>query len=318
MTNYLIEANKNFYEELYKSLDDESDDDTNVCQITGLPLSVHAITLECKHQFNYESLYKEICRQKYDFKTYDLNTLIHKDQQKVRESKLDYFIKCPYCRNIQFTILPYYDDLGFDKKYGVNSLDVSLRPLSTSHNENNQPGVYYGSDDYTYTLYGKLFKKGQCCHTITSSVGGNVLCSSKYVTTIEGISLSYCKYHYKSKLKDHKLLERKKIIENKKNEKEKKLKEKEEKLNERKKLFDETNAIRIEKGKPPLKRLPRLKQKVENVVESVQEIGQYVPDNEDIDVGGCNSIIKSGSNKGKKCGCKKIYENGLCKRHSQK
>ena len=33
---------------------------------------------------------------------------------------------------------------------------------------------------------------------------------------------------------------------------------------------------------------------------------------------GCKSILKTGVNKGKQCGCQKINENGFCKRHSVK
>ena len=91
---------------------------------------------------------------------------------------------------------------------------------------------------------------------------------------------------------------------------------KKEKLDERKKLFEEKNAEREAKGLPPLKRLPVIKKKVENIVEQQNNpIQQYVPDLVQF---GCNAILKSGPNKGKLCGCIKIQENGLCKRHLPK
>ena len=71
MSKIIIEGNINFYDELYKTLNEDSDDENNLCQITGLPLETNAITLECKHKFNYEPLYKEIYKQKYVFKTYE-------------------------------------------------------------------------------------------------------------------------------------------------------------------------------------------------------------------------------------------------------
>ena len=48
--------------------------------------------------------------------------------------ELDYFIKCPYCRSIQFTILPYHEELALEQKYGVNSLDKKLPNSVSIHN----------------------------------------------------------------------------------------------------------------------------------------------------------------------------------------
>jgi hypothetical protein len=230
MSKYTIEGNINFQDELYKLLDEESDNEDELCQITGLPLKDKFVTLECKHHFNYDAVYKEIYKQKYEFNTYARKALHKKDLQKLRHSKLDYFIKCPYCRNLQFTILPYYEELGLKEIYGINSLD---------------------------------------------------------------------------KTEKNKIMAVKAAI----------YKEREEKMNERKKLLEEKNAEREAKGLPPLKRLPIIKKKVENVVEKGQTIQAYVPDDEQT---GCKAILKSGPNKGNECRCKKIEANGLCKRHSPK
>ena len=93
-------------------------------------------------------------------------------------------------------------------------------------------------------------------------------------------------------------------------------KEREEKMNERKKLLEEKNIEREAKGLPPLKRLHIIKKKTKNVVtQQNHTIQQYVPDEEQI---GCIAILKSGPNKGKKCGCKKVEANDLCKRHCPK
>jgi hypothetical protein len=303
MTKHKIEGNLNFYDELYKSLDDSDDDETNMCQITGLPLIDKSVTLECNHCFNYDALYKEICRQKYDFKTYDTHTLSNKDQQKLRNSGFNYFIKCPYCRTIQFTILPYYEELGLEKKYGINSLDTTLpsAPISKTY--------YKGQDNHTFTRFGVTFKKGQCCHTT------NYECISSYVALIPDTNLSYCQYHYRINLKNYKLTEKKKILDEKNKVKQELKNKKEELMNERKKLFEEKNIERVAKGLPPLKRLPIIKKKIENVIEQQNQlIPQYVPE----EINGCHAILKSGPNKGKQCGCKKIEASGLCKRHIQK
>ena len=245
MAKYQLEGNINFYEELFKSLDNDSDDEDSLCLISGLPLTNNMVCLECKHKFNYEPLYKEICKQKLVYKTYTIDTLTKQLALKFKESCLDYFIKCPYCRNIQFNILPYYEDLGHEKIYGVNSLDKTLPSalvkIGSSHYHPAYSGPYYGSDDYTILMFGTLFKKGQCCENIAELC----LCNSKYVGTIPNTNLSYCKYHYKNGLRKFKLSEKKKIADEKNKQKEVLNKQKEEVLNERKKLFDEKNNERI-------------------------------------------------------------------------
>jgi hypothetical protein len=310
MSKYTIEGNINFQEELYKLLDEESDNEDECCQITGLPLKDKYVNLECNHHFNYDALYKEIYKQKYEFRTYDVNALSKKDLQKFRDSKLDYFIKCPYCRNLQFTVLPYYNELGLKEIYGINSLDKTLPNTVILHNHHSS-GPYYGDPNYTFNMYGVTFKSGTCCYvTETGNKGINNKCIYQYVSTIPNTELTYCKYHYRTGLRNHKKSEKNKIMAAKAA----LYKEKQEKMNERKKLLEEKNAEREAKGLPPLKRLPIIKKKVENVVEQGQTIQAYVPE-EDV---GCKAILKSGPNKGKECGCKKIEANGLCKRHLPK
>ena len=124
MVKYIIEGGIDFYEELYKSLDEpDADNDIETCQITGLPLEERFVTMECNHKFNYVALYTEIYKQKFVFQTYKFSSLTDSDQLKFKDAKKDYFIKCPYCRSIQFTLLPYYDDSALDKRYGINSLE---------------------------------------------------------------------------------------------------------------------------------------------------------------------------------------------------
>ena len=294
MTNYNIEGNINFYNELFKSLDDESEDEATLCQINGLPLDANSVKLECSHQFNYAPLYKEICTQKFNFKTYDTNALNKKDYLKVKDSKLDYFIKCPYCRHIQFTILPYYEELGLKPKYGVNSLDPSLTDKPKLYNK-------YGSDDYTFYLYNKLFKKGECCVIVNDLA--NTKCSYMYTTLVENSDKSFCQLHYRSGIKQIKMNEKQKQKDDLK-------KQKEDVLEAKQKLLDEKNTERVAKGLAPLKRLPTIK----NVVQQPQTIGAYGPDEEQSI--GCKAVLKSGPNKGSNCGCNKIDETGLCKRHA--
>jgi len=306
MSKYTIEGNINFKEELNKLLDEDSENEDELCQITGLPLKDKHVVLECNHHFNYDALYNEIYKQKYEFKTYEPNSLSNKNLQKFRESSLDYFIKCPYCRNIQFTLLPYYKELDLTELYGINSLDKTLP------NTIIMP-CYKPKQDFVNPHYCKFhgfdleFKQGECCEKI-NNFGDK--CIHKYVSIIPNTQLFYCIYHYKKAIKSYKISEKKKVLDAKIAAK----KEKNDKMNEKKKLLEEKNAERESKGLVPLKRLPVIKKKIENIVEQVQTIQQYVPE-EDI---GCIFIQKSGPKKGKNCRCKKIEANGLCKRHSVK
>jgi hypothetical protein len=303
---YKLEGDINFYDSLIKSLDNDSDSDDEdlLCKISGIPLEDKMVILECNHKFNYEALYKEINKQKFEFKTYDTYSLPIKEQLKMRELKVDYFIKCPYCRNIQFTILPYYEELGLKKIYGINSL------------ENKKEYGTYGTKDYEVYYYGRKFKKGICSHTDT-----NYICNNNFVASVpnsENPQLFYCPYHFRAGLKKYNLKEKQKKIEEKN-------KLKEESLVARQKLFEEKNLLRASKGLPPLKCLPKLKQVIENVIKPGEPIGQYIPEveansstNTNTNTNTnliCKMILKTGPNKGKECGCKKIVENNLCKRH---
>jgi hypothetical protein len=276
MLKYTIEGNINFKDELYKLLDIDSDDEEKLCQITGAKLTDKHVILECNHHFNYDSLYKEIYNQKYKFKTYntatyDTETLTQTNKQKFIDSGLDYYIKCPYCRNIQFTILPYYEELGLKQIYGINSLDKTL-PNSIVESNSSIP---FDSNNHAYKLYGKIFKKGHCCEKI-NSFGDE--CPYKFVTLISETQLYYCKNHYKQAIISLKMSKKKKIVDAKLAIK----KESEDKLLEKKKLLEEQNAERVKNGLLPLK---RIRIKVENIVENQSHVIQNYISEEEVD--GC-------------------------------
>ena len=65
MNKYKIEGNIDFFEELYKSLDNEEnlDEDTNTCLITNQSLTDKFIQLQCGHKFNYVPLFLDIKNQ---------------------------------------------------------------------------------------------------------------------------------------------------------------------------------------------------------------------------------------------------------------
>lgn len=282
MSKYTIEGNVNFQDELFKMLNEDSDDEDadNLCQITGLPLTDKHVTLECNHRFNYVSLYNEIYKQKYVFKTYNPNTFTKEEMDVFLKCKPDYFIKCPYCRNIQFSILPYYKELELKKIWGINS-------DSKSSDEKSCYELWLGC--HSFTMYGATFMPGKCCTTSYN-------CLQKYVAHIPTTQLTYCQSHYKYELKCVNMGIKLALQKEKEKEKEKKKQAKIDANNEKIKLLEEKNAERLVQGLPPLKRLPSVK------IDAVNEVS-------------CKALLKSGSNKGKPCSCKKIFENELCVRH---
>ena len=190
---YNIEGGINFYNELSKSLNNNDNDNNNdnECLISCMPLTENYVTLECNHKFNYKPLYKEICQQKFVYKTYASHTLNSKDMQKWRDSQSPSFIRCPYCRNIQFNIIPYYPEMNLPRKYGINSLELTPCIKRIPH----------GHDDYTFTLFGITFKKGICAN---ADLEDNDVTCPQYVSEIPDTTISYCRYHYKKALKEHK------------------------------------------------------------------------------------------------------------------
>ena len=110
--NYIIEDGIDFFAELAKDSNENENvnDDTETCLLTGTPLSRNYITLKCNHKFNYHSLFNEIVKQK----------TIYNPNDNVRLSINQ--IKCPYCRQINHHLLPYIPcEKGILKINGVNS-----------------------------------------------------------------------------------------------------------------------------------------------------------------------------------------------------
>jgi hypothetical protein len=74
--------------------------------------------MDCGHKFNYIPLYKDIYNHKKKYNRMESGG----QQSKINE------IRCPYCRNIQKGVLPYYDDLGLEKVHGVNTIISETKP----------------------------------------------------------------------------------------------------------------------------------------------------------------------------------------------
>lgn len=101
--------NDTFLNDVLSMLD--KNDNENVCLISQSELEKDYVTLECGHKFNYNSIYEELKNQK-----------SYKNKYEIQNLK-SYQLKCPYCRNIQNKILPFYKDKleQYPKIYGVNS-----------------------------------------------------------------------------------------------------------------------------------------------------------------------------------------------------
>ena len=301
--NYKLAENINFYDELYKSLDDdESDiDETNLCQITGLELKDRFVTLNCKHVFNYDAIYTEICKQKFEFKTYTSESLSSAELKVWRQRGYDYFIRCPYCRSIQYDLLPYYDDMPHIQKYGVNTNDVEYRVIDkSSHITNN----VYNSGNYTYKVYGYTFKKGICQKITVNSAGKNLPCYNSFVSEVIGSDKTYCPCHIRQVAKDYKFALKLKVLEDKQKAKEEKQKAKEDKINALIESKIESKSKSKSKSKP--------KSKITNtVISQTTEISEFIPTETDQL---CVAILKTGLRSGQECGLK-VYSGNMCKRH---
>ena len=114
MSNYIIEDNINFYNELKKSLNNDNDNNNdnsngNNCLISNEILDNTHITLPCKHSFNYIPLYQDVYKQKICFNNSELI--------KLKQNQM----KCPYCRTVINYILPYdFNIPNILKVKGVN------------------------------------------------------------------------------------------------------------------------------------------------------------------------------------------------------
>ena len=291
MKKYNIEGNVNFFAELEKSLISDSEESLNVCQITGLPLTDKHVKMRCGHVFNYESIYTEICKQKFEFHSYTLDSLSQSDLKMFRESGIQHFIKCPYCRSIQTELLPYYEELGLMQKYGVNTSDIVYKVVDNMSYMNN-------TTTQSYKCYGYTFTKGIC--SAVSNVNEKfVPCYNSWVSEIPGLNKMFCPRHIRAYAKGYKIDKKKKKIQSKLELKEENKKKKE-----------------LEKAEKELKK--NTKKTINKVVVVTNIINEFVPEDKINDqstlISGCIAILKTGLRKGQTCDVK-IFNDNLCKRH---
>lgn len=315
MTKYKIEGGIDFYEELYKSLDIEeneqkTDEDNNLCLITNQPLTDKYFQIDCGHKFNYIPLYLDIKNHKQKFNGMEgSSSRLQTDE-----------IRCPYCRKKQKGLLPYYEELNLAKIHGVNFIDINIKSHNSSHNSNyktcefltyninfdasgNNP-VETSSDNLGNCKFTKCFHLGsQINYFHGNTEGENYGDEKHYCWNHKKQMVKKYKQDIKDKAKDD--LKKAKLIakeQAKKSKDEEKQKEKEEKQ----KTKDETK-----KNKEDAKKTNKSKQPSENVVLGSSIITDLAGNELII---GCQEILKLGPNKGTHCGCKIVLEN-MCKRH---
>jgi len=98
------------------------------CLISKEPI-VHKITLPCQHSFEYYYLYQEVIEQK--------------------NRHIEYF-KCPYCRTMYYSTLPYYEIEDVKKIVHVNYNNKQLLPM-------------FPCSWKDCTLFGNVYKNGNYC-----------------------------------------------------------------------------------------------------------------------------------------------------------
>jgi len=111
--NYILPEGFDFYTELKNESEGlEKCHYDNNCLISGIELTVeNSLRLDCGHTFDYVSLFNDIQESKYgtSYKSNYTSTKLR-----------DHQLRCPYCRQIQNRILPYYPELVKKRIRGVN------------------------------------------------------------------------------------------------------------------------------------------------------------------------------------------------------
>jgi hypothetical protein len=112
MANYILPDGFDF-ESALNQADDEGSDQSDFCLISHEPLCSPFVTLSCGHRFNYCPLYNEVLEQK-KTRSEGGNSL---ETTRLFSNQM----KCPYCRNVENHVLPYFPGLGVPKTSYVNA-----------------------------------------------------------------------------------------------------------------------------------------------------------------------------------------------------
>ena len=297
---YNTEDNLDFFSELYKSLDtienqEKTEEDDNYCLISGDLLTDRFVTMKCGHKFNYAPLFNDIMHHKLKFNSLESSNKLKCDE-----------IRCPYCRHKQNEVLPYYEDMSFEKMNGVNFYSPKLPEIKNYCNYNYHPCEFKKENPYFDSMIEESFsnKKFVKCY-----YNGNAL--NAYNDT-----KCYCYKHTKTMVSKYKLEIYNKIKEDARKVKEelKLKKEMDKQLKEQAKMQQKQEKLG-KKTTKKVKKIIKLEEDDANIIISSDiTIGtEIVP----IYLNKCSVILKSGTNKGNQCMCN-IFQDALCKRHYSK
>jgi hypothetical protein len=310
MNKYKIEGEIDFFSELYKSLDNEGDtniDDSNLCLITNQPLIDKFVTLKCGHKFNYIPLYNDLVNHKKKFNMLEATS-----------GKLGYNeIRCPYCRNKEDGVLPYYSDLGLKNVPGVNVPAKIEEPIY--HNKRCEyliPNLNFDPSSNNiieigsaHDLYNCKFYK--CHHSYTSLIVPSYGDNKYYCWHHKKIVLKKYKQEAVEKLKQEKQQLKEQVKKAKEEAKQKEKEEKQKEKEEKQKSKEEQKKMAMQEKKKNGSKQNNINKNKDTDEEQNVIIGLI--DNSVL-LNHCNEILKTGPNKGGHCSiC--IYKDNLCKRH---
>ena len=273
MTKYNIEGGIDFYNELYANLDQPEDDnahDKGVCLITNDKLTDRHYEMKCGHKFNYAPLYNDLVNHRKKFNSMESGGNVLSKSE----------IRCPYCRERQTGVLPYYEDMGLEMIEGVNA--VYIKPIKCSfvwdneHFDANCP-----EDDFNQ-------KTIKCCNDGMKTILPDFKNVGFYCCKHGNVILSKHAKELKEKQKQEKLAA--------------KLKEKQE------------NAL----AKISAKAVANANKALAKAFGA--EVNACVKDSTEENVvisseKWCVEILKTGDRKGHQCSYNKVYGQARCKRH---
>jgi predicted NAD-dependent protein-ADP-ribosyltransferase YbiA (DUF1768 family) len=300
MKKYKTEGNVDFFDELYKSLDEKEDtfkteEDEDKCLITNQLLTDKFVKLECGHKFNYIPLFNDIKNHKSKFNSLECSKTMLKENE----------IRCPYCRKKQSSVLPYYEDLIMDKINGVNHYDISSN-VSNLGCFYSQPGCQF---TYNYKYSNGTTKEYGCFQKhVYNFEDGKQYCFSHH-DIMKKLLIKQQNQKIKENIKKAKIEELNKVKEEKQ-----KAKEELNKAKDEKKILKEE----LKKAKEELKKSKELQKKAKETQKETKKVKNVIInlENEENTIieplpqEVCCELLKNGS----QCS-KNIYLENLCKRH---
>jgi hypothetical protein len=228
---------------------------------------------------------------------------------------------CPYCRNKQVGVLPYYEDLEVKKINGVNFYNPSSNIGTYNDYPTDLPKCKYLTPNLQYNADGKnpveLGSKysGNNCKFFTCMYSGHYHIS-QLIPDYADTEMVACCSHKNKIVKEYNINLKNKAKEEKqqsKNEAKQKAIEDKQKAKEEKQKAKEDK----QKSKGEKKYVKKIKTKENEIVGSVN-IEHFLTNNLDASNNilniGCIEILKSGNKKGLQCGAKK-HDDYRCKRH---